>query len=436
MKSKHLTMFLGSPRLASLIDRFARGGVWDSLLSSALLTPLGTLFQFALTVAVARTLDVAEFGSYSYSLQIASFIAIVAGGGLPVYAQKLIPEMSEGGKPHLINEFFTWSLLWVLLCTLILLTAVAIFPALRENARYYGIAISIIPIMLWLMQFYTCLGYNRISLGLVPRDLVTPVLIIVVLQFYQPSGAVELLGIYNAVLVLAVVAGMVIVAKSEKIRLVHLRLKTGQKLAWLRGAYPMAVTSLAQLGLNTLDLVVLGILSSMANVGAYAACLRLALAVSILNRVLGIAVGHKLSALIATSQFSMVWRVYKESMAMSAVSGVVLFCIILLFGDQLLLLFGSEYATYHNVLIILSIGNFISSLIGPVIVGHNMIGNQGYIARSQLTWMLIALALYFLVIPFWSLVGAATVTAITQSLMKFMQLYRFHQCLARKNVPL
>lgn len=422
--------------VSSLLSRFRKGGIWDSLVSSALLTPAGTLFQFALTVVVARSLAVPEFGLFVYSLQVASIVAVIIGAGLPTFAQKIVPALRATGEKGELDAFITGSLAWTTMCGLLLLLIVVSIPTLRNTPQFYGVALSIIPVSLWLMQLYMCLGFNKIPLGLIPRDFITPTIVIVAIQFYSPRGAIDLLIFYNIVLVASVFFGLVALFRSEKVNVNVKLLQPLLVISWFRRAFPMAISSLAQLGLNTLDLVVLGIIGSMQDVGAYAACLRIALAVSILNKVLTIAVGHKLSALIATSQYLAVLKVYKQSMIMSAGSGLVLLVIVILFGEELLTLFGQEYTPYYNILLVLSVGNFASSLVGPIIAGHNMIENQAYIAKSQLIWMSIALALYFLIIPTYSLMGAALVTVTTQTLMKLFQLRSFFIYLAGKTSSL
>lgn len=407
--------------LAKILSRI---GVWDSLLSSALIAPLGNLLQFLLTVVVARSLTVDGFGFFSFALQFANLLAILLGCGLPIYAQKLIPALRVNNEGELVNTYITWVGIWlgfsfvvVCICSVV---ALNVFDSLKTVA----ILLSVIPSMLWISQLYISLGFNRIPLALTPRDIVLPLLIIFILQLYTPETGLYLLVIYNIVLLLTITISGFFLFRSERISPDLSRLNVNRTFAWMKNSSPLAISSLSQFGLNSLDLIVLGVVGSMADAGAYAACMRVALVVSILNRITTIAVAHKLSAMHARNDISMVWKTYKQSMLMSISTGFIFLLVICFFGEKILAIFGSNnYAQFYPVLVILSLGNFIACLVGPVVAGHNMIGNQNYVAKSQFIWIILALIFYFILIPRYSLYGAALVTAATQSLMRLRQFY-------------
>ena len=85
----------------------------------------------------------------------------------------------------------------------------------------------------------------------------------------------------------------------------------------------------------------------------------------------------------------------------------------ILLSNFILTLFGDEYVEAKNALIILLIAQLISSLCGSVGVYMNMTGKQLILQRFLLVALFLNIVLNWLLIPKYSLVGAAYATSIS-----------------------
>jgi O-antigen/teichoic acid export membrane protein len=78
----------------------------------------------------------------------------------------------------------------------------------------------------------------------------------------------------------------------------------------------------------------------------------------------------------------------------------------------LLWLFGPQFTEGYPVMLILVIGFLFRSAMGPAEFLLNMLGKQSLCAAVQVAVALLCVALNFLLIPVYGLIGAATATSI------------------------
>ena len=393
------------------------------LMLTALIAPLGYLLQFCLTVLVARAISTEEFGYYSFVLQVANFVAVVIGCGLPIYCQKLLPELVVRHDKNGISAYLSMVVVFVLIFVLVFVFFVFFVSMADGDFIYILVALAALTTVVWQTQLYACLGFGRIVLGVSPRDILFPIVFMLLLALIQPKDSVTTLFVHCGVLLSIVSISFILVLRLEKIQLCGSRIQLPIVKGWFKNSLPLAVTSLTQFGVYSMDLIILGILAPLPIVGIYAACTRVAMLINMLTRVAIIASGHRLSELKARNEYKKFLVIYKKSMALCVVFGFIFLVFVLMFGRDVLSFFGDEYSDYYFTLVLLTIGYYLSNAVGPVATAHNMLGNQIYMAKSQVFWIGLSVSAYFLVIPLYAHIGAAVVTAITQVLMRWRQAY-------------
>lgn len=387
---------------------------------TGLLLPVGMGLLFVLHALIARKLQVQDFGEFSFVLQVSSILAIFASAGLPVSSQKFIPMYREQEKFGILSAFFSWSFIWIMFVSVILVSVVFVLED-RFKQNLTLIAMTTVPLLYWLWQRYTALGHGEVFLALLPRDVVFPILAILAFYFIDITSSAETIYWYNGLLGLCLLVGMAILFARNKISKRDLIANRGLIKTWHKAAAPMSLTAITQLGFNGFDIVLLGLLSTMQETGLYSSALRISLLIGVIIRVLNIALGHRFSALHASQNIAAIKSLYLKSTMLTALVGVLLFITLAVFSTQFMSIFGSSYVAGANILVILCIGQLAGCLVGPVGIVHNMIGNEFFAARSQVMWLFLALIANLIIIPRFGASGAAIVTASAMIMMKLHQ---------------
>jgi len=87
-------------------------------------------------------------------------------------------------------------------------------------------------------------------------------------------------------------------------------------------------------------------------------------------------------------------------------------CALLALGLPLLWLFGPQFTSGYPVMLILVVGFLFRSSMGPAEFLLNMLGKQSLCAAVQVSVALLSVALNFLLVPHYGLIGAATATSV------------------------
>ena len=104
----------------------------------------------------------------------------------------------------------------------------------------------------------------------------------------------------------------------------------------------------------------------------------------------------------------------KKVSAYSSVITAVILVFLLFFGKPALLLFGEEYSSAYYPMLILCIGNFIRTLIGPVQMVGLMCNMERTVSKANMIGLLVNVMLNIVLIPIMGLYGAVIATITTR----------------------
>ncbi len=195
--------------------------------------------------------------------------------------------------------------------------------------------------------------------------------------------------------------------------------------AWtlVRFSLPTAITAVASLIYLQSDRVMLGLLSSEADVGIYSVCSNMSMQLLVVPGAIAISLAPRLMILIRERGMTEAQRTYASGISSAAFVGAFLGCLIILFPTELLSLVGQEYTLGSGALQILTTGAL--CLGAPsVVAGYSL-----SICGKPKTALIISVAsasinigLNSVLIPRYGLSGAAiatctalAVTAVTAS---------------------
>ena len=179
--------------------------------------------------------------------------------------------------------------------------------------------------------------------------------------------------------------------------------------------------------MNWTDSMMLGAMGPEADVGIYNTALKIAsLSASILVAVNSIAM-PKYAELFERNDFGLFRNFVKQSSLIIFLLSTPVLIVIVLFPETLLGIFGNEFLSGKNALLILALGQFFSAVSGSTIHLLNMTGRQKISQNILLFTSLINVLLNYFLIPVWGIEGAALATCSTTILWNLLAMFYIYR---------
>ena len=380
--------------------------------------PLGMGLLYLLHFLVARDFGAEAYGEFVFAVAVGSILAILVTGGGPASAQKFISYYSSANNVDTKNRFIVYGL-WYLCCSsfVILLAALVLILAGHyfdfETQTYFNSLLVAGATLLWLWQRYVCLGHGRVILAIVPRDILMPCALVLILILSVDTVSIQtFIYYYSAATALFCLSALYLCTKTVvDIQLKQLRLPELQ--SWLLSGRSFMITTAMQLGLNNWDLIILGMFAGLEETGKYAAASRLAMVLLIVVRIANTLIGHKFSALFADGDTKRAFVYFRQIRSYCFYIGLAVFGVLIVSHEYIFSVIGDDYSGLGVLLIIFAVANFLCVAFGPVVQYLNMTGRESEVAKLMLFWSLVSVLGNLVAIPLSGVMGAALVYFIS-----------------------
>ena len=391
----------------------------------------GLLFSTVFLVVVARLLDPADFGEFSFFLALVSVgSAVVSGGFTHYWTRQLVADVSDAAERSVMFAV-KGSLSWVLFVS------------------------SLVCLLVWAVS------------PLFATDLVDPFLLAAALVFSAPMAVVagvmrargqpaigELPGICLVPLFSALILGIALTLDSKlagysvslfyvavlflvgalSLRMIAAPLAAERKKSadvlfrfssWYRLFLPFCLLSTVGVLLTQSATLVVGLLEGPEPLANYRIADRLAVMVSIPLMVLNVVVSGPIANAIYNKDIGLTKGLASRVKLLSVLAGVSIASALLLFGDYAIeLFFGSAYsgATYWPMVILIA-SNLINVFFGSVGLILTMAGKEREVLREQTRSILLLLALLVPLTMSYGPLGAAVSVLMSTAFWN----YRLHR---------
>ncbi|NQV41617.1 MAG: polysaccharide biosynthesis C-terminal domain-containing protein [Candidatus Marinimicrobia bacterium] len=179
-----------------------------------------------------------------------------------------------------------------------------------------------------------------------------------------------------------------------------------------RYSMPIWFSSILQSAFKSSDRIMLGMMSSIAQVGVYGAGLTFSILFAFPLKAMGPVFQPYIIDRYSENDFEGMNKLYNTMVRWSSLFVIPAFGALICFGDHLVLLFGKDFKSAYNIMIILSFAQIISTVSGIAGTMLNMTEKQNSHAKIMLYGFLFAIGLNLLLIPEFGALGAAAGTAI------------------------
>jgi O-antigen/teichoic acid export membrane protein len=398
-------------------------GVGGSVILSAVARAIGLVNA----VLLARLLQPAGYGLYSYAFAVATALAIPSQFGIPTVVTREVAAGDGLGRWDLARGAIKWAYAGIALCSTVVLvfaSAVLVFRGsdLTEfEITTYAVAMTLIPLFaLDELRIAVLAGLRYIVLSRLPGEILRSLIVLCGLLVISAVAPSSFFNATNAMALLALAAGSSYIISSfilHRVRPVELKeaKPTYSIRCWNRSALPIALTTGIGFLNQSASLLIVGSFLSYSDVGHY----RVAILGSGLV-VLGLgAVNNALAPYYARfsaqSDHVSLQRFTTRSAQIALLVAMPLTAIYAAIGGVLIeKFFGNGYASAYWPLVILAVGQLFIAATGSVGMILYMSHHERDASLGAATGAGVNVAASLLLVPHFGIIGAAYATAASE----------------------
>lgn len=184
----------------------------------------------------------------------------------------------------------------------------------------------------------------------------------------------------------------------------------------LKISSPMLLTSLMHIVIAETDIIMLGVMASVADVGVYSITFKIAVLSSFFLSTFNMVVAPKFSQLYHSGESEALKVMAKNIARLVVISSLPLIIIFVVCGKNILGFFGDEFIYGYTALLILLFGQLINIFSGSVGFFLNMTGHQINFNYMVTLGAILNVVLNYILIPKYGIEGAAFASMVSLSL--------------------
>lgn len=406
-----------------------RGTIW-SFGGKVVAVLLGLL----LNLLISRYYGVKSMGEFALINSFFSFALIFSLIGTDTVILRLIPEYySKSLKEFAINIYFK-ILLIVILFSFFLSFISYIYS--YDVGRYFFHNIEIISLLKIASLFIIVQGISTLNVSALRAfqsiklftfiQILNPmskIIILLILTSYSINQFNPVYTIFISFCVMMFISLIFVyfILYKEKIKISKcMSIDSLSYIKILNLSIPMFLTSGIFMLMSQIDIIMIGAMKNVQEVGIYSISMKLAALTSFILGTVNTIVAPKFSELYHANQMDKLEHIAQQSSKLMFWSSVPIIIIFLFFGKFFLSIFGNEYIVGYMALIILIFGQFLNATSGSVGYFLNMTGYQKELNIIILVSGFVNILLNYCMIAKYGINGAAFASSISLILWNFI----------------
>jgi len=391
---------------------------------SLLIRVITILVTLSLSIIVARSVSIEQFGVYNYVIAIVTILAIPVQFGISKLVVRETAKYRVNNEINLIKSLWSWSLSSSLLISIFMTLSIILvctyYSGLKSDSLFWGIflvpAISIIS-----LNGAKLIGLGEITKGLVINSLLRHFLFLVIFLLiiildYDIKDAKQVIFIHIFSACLAVILTLITLHKTIPSNFFPFSEKNYNYKAWIYSVGSLAIIAAVQQLNAKMDILMIGGLSTNKNIGLYQVAAQGAILVGLGIQTINSYITPYIIKLNEKKDSIALQSLLIKCSRASFLLSLPVFILFVLLGNQLISFFyGNEYALSYHPLLLLCVAQIINTIFGPVALLLNMTGHEKETIIGSGIALVLNITLNYLTIPVWGLYGAAfsTITSVT-----------------------
>lgn len=404
--------------------------LYKLLFSAALANGLGLGLGFVTHLSLASFLDVENYGLFSFVFSIAVMVSLFANLGFNASVQRFIPAIGADDSQRDINSLLVFAQSVVMLASLVVSAVVFIllyyFKPINTEPEFsvYGAGFVLAFILsVNRLQVGILKAFHQGFLAICFESVFREVLFLLIIWggflfgVMLLSASVNLWG-YICVLISLVCIAQYVIAKKYTLSF-DARFTRVEVIKWLRISMPIMMLAAAQMLMHRIDIMMLGFMVPMEDVGAYGFAAKISQGATLFFMA-GITIfGPRASAFYHAGDVLSLKDLYKKTQKFMIFGGVLI-CFPMLLLYPYLLNFYQEYQGGLYSFFVLVGGYFLSAALGPA--SNVMIMTKYEMVTMWVTFGVVIanILLNILLVPMLGILGAAIATACALILRNFV----------------
>jgi O-antigen/teichoic acid export membrane protein len=410
------------------IQRLREDGIAVTLVQGAtaafVIRAIRTVLTFGLHAFLARLLGVEVYGQYAYILNWIDTLAVFGQAGFDTGSLRFVAAYRGQRKWRLLRGFIERTSQISIGISLLIATASAgIVWHLKEHLQIglvqaFWVGLIVLPIMVLLQISSVQLrALKRVVFSQLPQTILHPVglaagvFIAVEILGYHPKASM-VLGLELAILlvVLLLIRRLLLSCLPGEVFVNSAEYQTN---GWIKVALSLLFISAFNLVLARADIITLGIFRGTTEAGIYAVVSRIASIIPFSLIAVNTIAVPVISELFAQRQMTELQRIVTLAARGIFVLSLPVALGMVIWGKFILGLFGPAFVKGYFALAILTGGQLINALMGPVGFLMTMTGHHNQAAKVLGVSSLLNILFNVLLTPVYGMIGAAVATAAT-----------------------
>jgi len=406
--------------LSKLFNFLSKKDIKSAAAGSVVIKFGSAFFAFLNAVLLARYMSVADLGYYVLVFTTMTILSVPGTMGLPNLLTRYISKYQVTNDQGLIKGLLIKSNQFVILSTLIIyiLGAITYFfwwgnyeAAIVETLLYGFILVPILGLSA--LRASALRGLKLVILAELPDTLLRNLwftLLILAAVFFNFELTPTVAIIYQIIAAgFSFLLGFIFLNRKllRKLKQVTPEFSTKE---WTRETIPFSINSGIQIVRSKLLNYILAIFGSLEAVAIFDVAVRGASLVAFTLNALNSAISPFVSAAFELNDIHSLQRILKKTGRMIFLFSLPV-ALIFIFGGKGLVafVFGEAYDASYVPLVILCIGQLVSSMVGSVGLLLNMTGNQKILSNSNIQMLILHVLFSIPLVIYFDVIGAAII---------------------------
>ncbi|MBK7681349.1 MAG: flippase [Bacteroidetes bacterium] len=409
----------GNQKESSLL--LEKGGIALSVKAGGMIT------QYLFVFVVARMLGPTALGSFTLSFTVLQLLAILGLLGLDNLLTRKVAAAKAADRPEDIKSAFITSIKITAISAVLLSIFLFIAAEYLANTVFHKPQLAThLKVMCFALAPFVFINIHAAAfrgmknmIGFTLHKAIIPLFNVgfIFIGYYSALNISPTLG-YMISCMLVMILYVIAWNKYSRLKTVEVIETTSMKEMALE-SLPMMITGSIFFILNWIDNLVIGIFRTELEVGLYDTAFKIASASAIILMAINAIQGPTFAEYHSKNDLSKLRESIFSSTKMLFYATLPFTILIIIFPEWILSFFGKEFEQASTALIILSIGNFFSSITGSVGILLQMTGHQKPYNTIILFAAFTSIILNIILVPRIGITGAAIASAAAKIIQNF-----------------
>lgn len=403
--------------------------------SGSLLVQVGTgVLSFVTAIVLARLLGAGQYGVYAYGIAWAGLLGKPAVMGLGAFLTRGIAmyEVSEGWG--LMRGLLRRAHQAAIAVSLVLAFIAAVVggllldPSVRTT---FWLALGLVPIVgLTILRQSAMQGFNQVVRGQLPDSLIRPAILLAAIFAFTlvgvdlgASGAMAL-NLFAATL--GLVVGVILLRRAFPAQLKE-AVPAYRPRPWARSAGTLMIASGLGAASPYVAQILLGSIDGTTSVGVYQVAAKVASALTFVLLAVNLSLAPRIARLHASGETQQLQRLVTRATNRATLATLPLFIGLIALRGPCLEIFGSEFRSGGDALIIIACGQLVNVATGSVGALLMMTGHEREAGTAVACGLAATAALSALLVPLLGIEGAALGTSASIATLNLIMLVLVHR---------